>query len=67
MSIQYPKADSAKEHYDQNEFDLIARLLRSKESAITAVRMVIFDKVSNTKRFLAMYKEISAVFKKTIA
>jgi len=63
-----------------SEFDLVARLLKSKEPIISAVRMVIFEGVTNaqaarfagsppqiihrsTKRFLALHKEISAVFK----
>jgi hypothetical protein len=31
----------------KSEFDLIARLLKSKEPVISAVRMVIFDGVTN--------------------
>ena len=31
------------------EFDLIARLLRSKEPAISAVRLVVFEKVNNAE------------------
>jgi hypothetical protein len=31
----------------KSEFELIARLLRSKEPVITAVQMVIFDQVDN--------------------
>lgn len=33
----------------KSEFDLIARILRSKEPVITGVRLVIFDKFDNAQ------------------
>jgi hypothetical protein len=32
---------------NKSEFDLVARLLKSKEPVISAVRMIVFDGVAN--------------------
>lgn len=49
----------------KTEFDLIARLLRSKEPVITGVRMVIFDKVDNADAARAIGATPQAVHRST--
>ena len=49
----------------QSEFELIARLLRSKEPVITGVRMVIFDQVDNAEAARAIGATPQAVHRST--
>jgi hypothetical protein len=56
---------SLEKNMTKNEFDLIARLLRSKEPAITAVRMVIFDQVSNAEAARLVASTPQAVHRST--
>lgn len=49
----------------QSEFELIARLLRSKEPVISGVRMVIFDQVDNAEAARAVGATPQAVHRST--
>ena len=49
----------------ESEFKLIARLLRSKEPVISAVRMVIFDQADNAEAARAVGVTPQAVHRST--
>lgn len=49
----------------KSEFSLIARLLRSKDPVISAVRMVIFDNVDNAEAARAVGATPQAVHRST--
>jgi hypothetical protein len=50
---------------NRKEFDLFARLLRSKEPVISGVRMVIFDKLDNAEAARAVGCTPQAVHRST--